>query len=691
VRKFLLLLFASWLLIGTSLAAQVAPSTRSDVVAQPHLEAQLLAEYQQVKPGDSVVIAVKLMPEAGWHTYWLNPGDSGLATVIHWDLPNSEFIAAGIQWPIAQKFNIGHLSNYGFEGDTYLLSTIHIPHDYADTTLPITATVDWLVCEEICIPGTATLSVELAVGDSVLAAENSAEFALARANLPELASWPAYFDIQAQQVTILVDHPSAAAMADSSFYAFVGAGELVEHQLAGSINAIDNQLLIQRQLNTYFHDLPSAFELLLVNDERAVQITVTASEQGPAVNPAGNVETASTLASLAWVLLLAMAGGLLLNLMPCVFPVLSLKALHLANQNNSARADAIGYTLGVIITFVAIAGLLILLRAGGQALGWGFQLQNPLLIALLALLFIAIALNLLGVYQIGTRLMSLGQSGHQQNSFATGVLAVVIASPCTAPFMGVALGFAIIQPPSIALLIFAALGFGMALPFLLLGFVPQVARLLPKPGAWMETFKHWMALPMNLTTVWLLWVFGRQAGVDSLALLLIAAVLFATALWCFGSGQLKPAKKVRQNVLGGLLLALCAVTLFFALQMQQASHAASNSQQNWQSWSPSLHDELQSKQPVFVNMTADWCITCLANERVALETEATRALFTDHNIAYLKGDWTLQNPEITEYLGHYQRNGVPLYVLYWPGKETQVLPQILTPALLREVVLNASQ
>ena len=687
MRKFLLLLFASWLLIGTSLAAQSAPSTRSDVVVQPHLEAQLLAEHQQVTPGDTVVIAVKLMPEAGWHTYWLNPGDSGLATVIHWDLPNSGFIAEDIQWPIAQKFNIGHLSNYGFEGDTYLLSTIHIPSDYAETTVPINAAVDWLVCEEICIPGTATFSVELAVGDSVLAAENRAEFALARANLPELASWPAYFDIQAQQVTILVDHPSGAAMADGSLYAFVGAGELVEHQPAGSINAIDNQLLIQRQLNTYFHDMPRAFELLLVNDERAVQITVAASEQGPA----GNVETDATSASLAWVLLLAMAGGLLLNLMPCVFPVLSLKALHLANQNNSARADAIGYTLGVIITFVAIAGLLILLRAGGQALGWGFQLQNPLLIALLALLFIAIALNLLGVYQIGTRLMSLGQSGHQQNSFATGVLAVVIASPCTAPFMGVALGFAIIQPPSIALLIFAALGFGMALPFLLLGFVPQVARLLPKPGAWMETFKHWMALPMNLTTVWLLWVFGRQAGVDSLALLLIAAVLFATALWCFGSGQLKPAKRARQHVLGWLLLALCAVSLYFALQMQQASHATSNSQQNWQSWNPSVHDELQTKQPVFVNMTADWCITCLANERVALETEATRALFANHNIAYLKGDWTLQNPEITEYLGRYQRNGVPLYVLYWPGKEAQVLPQILTPALLREVVLNASQ
>lgn len=682
------------LLLTSAFAASAGSSSvRSALVEQPHLEAQLLSEYEQVQPGSSFQVAVKLIPEAGWHTYWINPGDSGLATVVNWRLPAG--VSAGpIIWPTAEKFNIGPLSNYGFEGDTYLLTEITVAADYAYSTLPITAFADWLVCEEVCIPGSAQLSIDVAVANApaVAAAINANEFTVARNNLPELADWPAYFDVQGNQVTILVDHPSAAAMADNSLYAFVGANELVEHQPAGTLTTIDDQqLIIQRQLNTYFFEAPEQFPLLLVSQERAVQLTAVLANEGMSIAGSSTSTRAGAGPGLGWVLLFAMAGGLLLNLMPCVFPVLSLKALHLANQQGSSRGDAIGYTFGVIGTFVAIAGLLIALRAGGQALGWGFQLQNPLLIALLALLFIAIALNLSGVFQFGTRIMQLGQGSHQQSSFATGVLAVIIASPCTAPFMGVALGFAIVQPPFIALTIFAALGLGMALPFLLLGFIPQIARLLPKPGAWMNTFKQWMAIPMYLTTVWLLWVFGRQAGIDSLALLLFSAVIFATALWCYGSGQLTNRGKTRQNVLALILGFITAGGVYAAITLQQSpSQANTQAGQNWQAWSPALYSELVGERPVFVNMTADWCITCLANERVALETTATRALFQEYEINYLKGDWTLQNPEITEYLGQYQRNGVPLYVLYWPGAEPVVLPQILTPAIIREAIELAS-
>lgn len=689
IQRFVFIILVS-LITHFELAAN-----ESVVVEQPHLQAQLLSEYSQVQAGQQVDVAVKLVPDAGWHTYWINPGDSGLATVVEWQLPAG--VKAGqIQWPIAEKFNIGHLSNYGFEGDTYLLTTLTISEQFSDATLPITAQVDWLVCEEYCIPGSATLSLELAVGTPQIAAEQASAFGAARSNLPEHADWPAFFDIQDRQVTIIVNAAEAAALNDGSLYAFVGASELVEHQPPGTIQSTETELIVRRDLNTYFHDYPQQFPLLLVNDNQAVQVQVAVAEQSriAASAAASGADTGSPF-GLTTVLLFALAGGFILNLMPCVFPVLSLKALQLVNHHDSAlptaKRDALWYTAGVIVTFLIIAGILIALRATGEALGWGFQLQNPLLIGLLALLFVAIALNLSGVYQVGTSLMRLGQGQHHQSSFATGVLAVIIASPCTAPFMGVALGFAIIQPAPIALSIFATLGLGMALPFLLLGFLPKVARWLPKPGAWMNTFKEWMAIPMYLTTVWLVWVFGRQAGIDSLALLLIALILFATALWAWGKAQLFPATKRRQHVISWVLIALAALVFSVALNAQQAGERVASNSQQWQVWSPELQQELQTDQPVFVNMTADWCITCLANERVALETEATRALFADHGIQYLKGDWTLQDPRITEYLSRYQRNGVPLYVLYWPGQAPVVLPQILTNSIVRDAVEKAKQ
>lgn len=667
-----------------------ANASESEIVEQPHLRAQLISEYTQVEAGQTFDVAVKLVPDAGWHTYWINPGDSGLATVINWQLPEGVSVGS-IQWPIAEKYNIGHLSNYGFEGDTYLLSTISISDSYAAATLPITAEVDWLVCEEYCIPGSATLSIELDVGSPQRAASHIDEFSTARNNLPETADWQAYFDIQDRQVTIIVNNEQAASLDNGSLYAFIGATELVEHQPPGSIQSTESELIIRRDLNTYFHDYPEHFPLLLVNDKRAVQLEVHVAEQSAASVNAGSITSEPSSLNLTTVLLFALAGGFILNLMPCVFPVLSLKALHLANHRDHARRDALWYTAGVIMTFVLIAAVLMALRATGAALGWGFQLQNPILIGLLALLFVAIALNLSGVFQIGTSLMRLGQGQQQQSSFATGVLAVVIASPCTAPFMGIALGFAIIQPAPIALTIFAALGLGMALPFLLLGFFPLVARWLPKPGAWMNTFKEWMAIPMYLTTVWLLWVFGRQVGIDSLALLLVALILFATALWTWGKGQLQPSSKGRQLALSWLFIAVTAFIFTIAIQNQQVGERSAPTSQQWQAWTPELQRELQETQPVFVNMTADWCITCLANERVALETEATRALFAEHEIRYLKGDWTLQDPRITEYLANYQRNGVPLYVLYWPGQEPKVLPQILTNSIVREAVEQAKQ
>lgn len=681
IRNFIILV-----VLACSGFAGTANADRSEITVQPHLEAQLLSEYAQVSPGQTLTIAAKLVPEEGWHTYWMNPGDSGLATVIHWTLPES-VSAEPIQWPVAEKFDIGPLSNYGFEGVTYLLSDLHIPADFNEPTLHIEARVEWLVCEEWCIPGHAEFSLDIPVGEAQLSATNAASFTVARNSLPAIEDWPARFDIQARQVTLLVEHEHAVDIAQSdNFYAYVGAGELVEHQETGDVQVTEDSVIIRRTLNTYFHETPTSFPLLLVGDSQAVQVEI---------HYAGSSSTAPTSAvdtsvqPLALMLGFAFVGGLLLNLMPCVFPVLSLKALHVANTHNR-KSDTFWYTAGVVNTFVLFAALLLLLRAAGQALGWGFQLQNPWLIASLTFLFVAIGLNLSGVFQVGTRLMQLG--GKQvpehgaKGSFATGVLAVIIASPCTAPLMGAALGFAITQSSPLALSIFATLGLGMASPFIALAFIPALSNRLPKPGQWMDTFKQWMAIPMYLTSVWLVWVFGRQAGIDSLALLLIGVVLFATGLWWLGKQQLAGKRRVGQRIVVAVLFAIAAIALALAMQLQSRTTSTTSENQHWQAWSPEQLADLKNSQPVFVNMTADWCITCLANERVALETSATRALFREYNIAYLKGDWTLQDERITDYLAQYQRNGVPLYVLYWPGEEPQVLPQILTNNVIRDAV-----
>lgn len=683
-------------LICTLLAACLfsvdAYAARTEIVVQPHLEAQLIAEYEVIEAGQTLSVAVKLLPDPGWHTYWMNPGDSGLATVIEWRLP-AGVVASDIHWPVASKYIIGPLANYGFEGPTYLVSELTIPADFSDDTLSIEARADWLVCEDWCIPGTAEFKLDIPMGTKTLAMENEDSFIAARANLPKAVDWKGQYDIQDRQVTLLVEHPDAASMALSdSFYAFVGAGELVEHFESGNIQVVDDLLIIRRSLNTYFSHSPDAFPLLLVTDEKALQLWVLASPE----NAFSHRQTPHKQTPNLWIMAsFAFLGGVLLNLMPCVFPVLSLKALSLTQHADQRGKDALWYTLGVLVTFVFFASLLLILRATGQALGWGFQLQNPWFIGFLVGLFVAIGLNLSGVFQVGAHLMRLGHSesadsGGAKGSFLTGLLAVMIASPCTAPFMGVALGFAMTQSPLVTLSIFAALGLGMASPLVALSYLPGIHRWLPKPGVWMDTFKQWMAIPIYLTSVWLIWVFGRQTGIDSAAILLIGLVFFATALWWYGKSQCKSARQMRDQVIIAVLLILGLASLPVAIQLQNDTKQGAQESQNWQPWSQEALASLKSSNPVFVNMTADWCITCLANERVALEISSTRALFAEHNIQYLKGDWTLGDEDITTYLAEYQRNGVPLYVLYWPGQEPQVLPQILTHGIILEAVQVAA-
>ena len=393
--------------------------------------------------------------------------------------------------------------------------------------------------------------------------------------------------------------------------------------------------------------------------------------------------------SLLWVLGFALVGGMILNLMPCVFPLLSIKAMSFGMTHQTQKqkqAHGFAYAIGVIASFVAIAAAMLSLRAAGEAIGWGFQLQSPIFVTVLIYLFFIMGLAFSGYLEIGTSLMSIGQNNQQNDglssSFMTGVLATTVASPCTAPFMGPALGFAISQPTFIALLVFACLGLGMALPFVLLTWIPSLSEKLPKPGLWMDTFKQFLAFPLYMTAVWLLWVVGRQTSVDVLAVVVLGLILIAMSLWLTKLRQ-KADKKMTDVTWTNAFAALCLVG---AMAAPVLSISKDNEPVRWEPYSPERLAELRKiQQPVFINLTADWCITCLANERVAFTDNFYQAL-SDNQVIYLKGDWTNNDPKITLLLNQFQRSGVPLYLAYPAGSgDPEVLPQILT----ENIVLSA--
>ncbi len=665
-----------------------AAAVSSGWQAPNHLKAELVSEYQQVQPGQSWLLGLHMVHDEHWHTYWKNPGDSGLATTIRWSLP--EGVTAGdIQWPVPQAISIPPLMNYGYEGTTVLLTEFSIPADYSQSVITIRADVDWLVCEEICIPAEASFELEIPVDtDSVLSAEFQPLFSGARLNLPESLADSGQFDTSGGAF-------SAAITLDKSLQVeqfFVAAAELVDHAAEQQIILQDGQLLLQQPLNTYFNGAPQELEVLLVTSDGAYSLLLQPVTENSTTILISHGQRADS--SLWLILLAAAAGGIILNLMPCVFPVLSLKALSIAasEDRQQQRQEAWSYTLGVVSSFVALALLLAALRGAGAMIGWGFQLQSPWLVALLAYLLFALGLSLSGVVQFGAGLMNAGAGlvSHKgkRGAFFTGVLAVVVASPCTAPFMGSALGYAVTQPVLIALLVFAALGLGMALPFLLLAYIPGLARRLPKPGIWMERLKQWLAYPLYLSAVWLVWVYGRQSGIDALAILLIGLVCLTAACWLWGLRQQSQAGTA-SAVTAGILLGL-ALLLVLWPQPEKAV-ATSATEQHWQNWSAAELKQLREQgKPVLVNMTADWCITCLVNERVALNTDSSKAAMKLYDVTYLKGDWTRRDEQITQYLRLYQRDGVPLYVLYWPGQPPEVLPQILTPDTLRQALERLS-
>ena len=674
----------SWnLSVGVG-SAQAQMGTQA-VVTTDRVVATVMAERPALAPGDSIWLGLRLQMAEGWHSYWRNPGDSGLPTMIDWSLP--EGLAAGpIQWPAPERQPYSSLMNFGYSDDVTLLARLAVAADAPTGEAMISARATWLVCAEICIPEDGTFSIPVTIDPSAARAStiDGAHLMTVAASLPEPVPGPVQASVTNDTLTVTVD------------WTDVPDGDVVFYPYATYL--MDNTAeQVITPMATGFRISVATVPEPDVEDTLGGLITIGTGESQRAfafenapltLGQAAPLEAGAGIADIGFLaaLLFAFIGGLLLNLMPCVLPVLSIKALAIVKHagDQSARRDTVAYTLGVMASFGVLVAALLILKAGGESLGWGFQLQSPGFVTVLAYIMLAVGLSLSGVYTIGNGLMGIGsgwiKSDGATSSFLTGVLAAVVATPCTAPFMAPAMGYALTQPPLIVLAVFEGLALGLAAPFLLIGLVPALARALPKPGAWMETFKQVLAFPMYGAAAWLVWVVAQQVDPMGFAATLAGVVLITFSAWLLG----RTPGEGRGRIMGaGFAVAALIAALMLAGVPTPPPPGAARTQSagsNWESYTPARLAELRSTgTPVFVNFTAAWCITCLVNERAVLSNDDVRDALEGKSVVYLKADWTNRDPAITTALESFGRSGVPLYVLYGSDGRPQVQPQILTP------------
>ena len=728
--------------------------------AQPvrteHVTAELVARSAGVQPGQSVQIGLRLQHIPHWHTYWRNPGDSGLPTTLSWTLPAGAQ-AGAIEWPAPQRIPIGPLVNYGYEGDLLLPLRFTAPADaQPGSTLQLKAEANWLVCNDVCIPESATLNLALPVlapDASVAAGPLAARFDAAAAEAPvPLAGWRAELQRAGRdlQLRLVRDKPLQPGETLPPVQVFPYQEQVLEPARHAVYRTAEGYV-VEMAVAPHAAAVPASLTAIAVappaagggstpwgTPQRSAEFSVPVTEVAAIALPAGAVRLDDPLAGGAsstqpggqrdllglgaagsssaapaaaggadlglWAALaLALVGGMVLNLMPCVFPVLSIKLLGLARQGEQParlRDHALAYSAGVVLSFLALAVLLLALRAAGSAVGWGFQLQEPGVVFALALLFFALGLNLMGLFELGN-LLPQGLSGWRAqhpavDAFGSGVLAVLAASPCTAPFMGAALGFAATQPAPEALAVFAALGLGMALPYAVLVLLPGWRHRLPRPGPWMLRLKQGLAFPMFATVVWLVWVLGLQAGIDGAAQALLALLGLAALVWLLGL--------LRRPTLGARLGAATSMVAMAALLVwswpsaqpadavegsapTRADSRTATAGADWQPYSDAaVAAQLAQGRTVFVDFTAAWCVSCQVNKRLVLTQPAVLADFDKAQVVRMRADWTRRDAEITAALARLGRNGVPVYALLRPGQEPVLLPEILTAGLVRSAL-----
>ncbi|HEX8667661.1 MAG TPA: thioredoxin family protein [Allosphingosinicella sp.] len=655
------------LLLALFAALIAAPAARAQTLApgEKAMAVSLVAETAAPAPGGRVTLALVMKPRPGWHGYWENPGDAGMPNRIAWRLP-AGVVAGTLRYPVPQRLVVAGLMNYVYEGEHAELVELTIPPGLAaGTALPVRARIDYLVCtDEICVPENAEVAVDLRVGDGRVAPDARARFDSWREALPKPLGSPARFQRAGGELRLAIPLPAMMPVSEAYFFPLTDGA--ARYSAAQRVSRRGDLLIVETEAGAA---APAAVAGVLKIGTR--QGLALSAAPGPVSARGATVgaETAGGAGAIVGALLGALLGGLLLNVMPCVFPILSLKALSLARAGggrSEARREALAYSAGVILVCVALGAGLLALRSAGVAAGWAFQLQDPRVILFLLLLVTAIGLNLAGLFE----LPSVG-GARPAGAFWTGALAAFVATPCTGPFMGAALGAALVLPMPAALAVFAGLGLGLALPFLLLGFVPALRGHLPRPGPWMLRFRRILAVPMFLTALGLAWVLERQAGLGGLGLGLGAAIVVGAALWWAGQRHGWPALVPAAVAMGAAVLFLPSL----ATQAEARARGALDAEPFSEARLAKLRAE---RRPVFVYFTADWCLTCKVNEQAVLERDEVARAFRRRKVAVLVGDWTKGDAEIGRFLERHGRSGVPLYLWYAPGKEPRVLPQILT-------------
>ncbi len=702
-RKSLLLTFA---LLGVAACSALAQTGGKSVVVTERARAELMAHAPEgVEPGKPVWLGLQLAHKPEWHTYWKNSGDSGLPTQLQWSLP-AGVVAGEIAWPVPKKFPIGSLANYGYHNTVLLPVPLTITPDFKPSVagdLPVKLKAQWLICRQECVPEEGEFLLKVPVRSAT--ALHGATFEAAFAAQPKPIQGESSVTLEGNSLKVsVVGLPAALRGKELQFFPETNevietAGQWTQAWTGGTWTA---RVPVSPQRS----QSPAVMPIVLALGEQGWRTEAkvlgewpkVAAQVGmpPALEAALRANELSAAAptgsiTFAAALLGALLGGLILNLMPCVFPVLAIKVVGFtrhADDRRAHRLSGLAYTSGVVVSFIALGAGVLALRAAGAQLGWGFQLQSPGFVAALAALFTVIGLNLAGLFEFGTVLpssvASLEAKNPVGNSFLSGVLAVAIASPCTAPFMGTSLGLAIGLPAAQALLIFAVLGIGMALPYLAASWIPPVAHLLPRPGPWMAVFRKAMAFPMFATVAWLVWVLGQQAGIDGAGALLLLLVVMSMVIWAFTLRGRARTVLVAISAASFALIAWVGGQNIARTVGQDVVSAASGP---WQDWEPGRVEQLLATgQPVFVDFTASWCVTCQYNKKTVLSHLEVLADLSAKNVVLLRADWTRRNPAVTAALAQLGRNGVPVYVLYKAGATPIVLSEILGVGEVRSAI-----
>jgi DsbC/DsbD-like thiol-disulfide interchange protein/cytochrome c biogenesis protein CcdA len=682
-----------WLLIVAALLFSGAVQAQAPAM-KIFVHADLQAESNVAAPGETVTLALTMRPDAGWHGYWQNPGDAGVGLVLDWNLPTGVTVGAP-RFPVPDTLIISGFMNYVYEAPHAILIDLKLADSVTPgSKIPIAVDAQWLACtDRVCVPQRGTLAADLVVGTGKTSTANNDQFDRWRAALPIPLDREARYAVLGKTMQIAVPFPAKAAVAEPYFFPL--SLDLFDYVGPQKVRRSGDWLIVETQLWSQLKGPPpeTVEGLLRIGKDQGVLIkakggdvpaggiTISAGDSGPDV---------IATPPLYWLIFAALLGGVLLNIMPCVFPILGLKALALAKAGGdeaAARADALAYTAGVVLSCVALGGLMLALRAGGQEVGWAFQLQSPGFVLFLLLLMVGVTANLAGLFEL--RGFEVGHSLTRRpgliGSFWTGVLAAFVATPCTGPFMAAALGAALLLPTIMALALFAALGVGIALPFLLIAFVPALRRRLPKPGPWLVTFRKAMAVPMGLTALALLWLLWRLSGQQALVIAALSGLAIIIVLVL----RFRNPQRIRNSGLAAFATCLIIFSVAYKALPKEAGRAAA-SMRNALSAKPFSESQLASLRAdgksVFVYFTADWCLTCKVNEAAVLETAATAKLFRENGITVLRGDFTRHDPAIARFLYQQQAVGVPLYLYYGKGTEGEKLPQLLTAATLQDAI-----